>query len=56
MTEVPEVEVVSARRSLSSRISIVWIIPMTALLMALGVAWQIYADRGPVIEISFENA
>lgn len=38
------------------RISIVWIVPLAALLVVLFIAWRSYADRGPVIEISFENA
>ena len=52
----PDVPVKPARRSLFERISIVWVIPLVALLIALAVAWQSYADQGPVIEISFDNA
>lgn len=38
------------------RISIVWIVPLVALIVVLVIAWRSYAERGPVIEISFENA
>lgn len=38
------------------RISIVWIVPLAALIVVLVIAWRSYAERGPVIEISFENA
>ena len=34
----------------------VWLVPIAALLIALGVAWQSYSERGPLIEIVFENA
>ncbi|QYX58473.1 MlaD family protein [Roseovarius sp. SCSIO 43702] len=34
----------------------VWIVPLAALVVVLGVAWNAYAERGPLIEISFENA
>ncbi len=51
----PEVPTVR-RRSLWERASIVWMVPLTALIIALGVAWQNYANRGPLIEIAFEEA
>jgi len=53
--EIPEAEVQPARRSIWERMSIVWIVPLGALLLALALAWQAYSDRGPVIEISFAN-
>ena len=52
----PEIPVQSVRQSLFERASVVWLVPMAALLVALGVAWQSYSDRGPVIEISFQSA
>ncbi|MGR3321700.1 MAG: MlaD family protein [Pseudooceanicola sp.] len=52
----PNVPVEPVRRSLIERISIVWVIPALALIIALGVAWQSYQSRGPVIEIAFDNA
>ncbi|MEM6407788.1 MAG: MlaD family protein [Pseudomonadota bacterium] len=36
-------------------VSIVWVIPLIALAVALGVAWQSYSNQGPVITITFEN-
>lgn len=57
MTDTPpNVPIRPARRSFLERVSIVWIIPLAALVIALSVAWQSYADRGPLIEITFENA
>lgn len=56
MTDVPPVPVTTARRSLLDRVSVVWLVPFAALLIALGVAWQAWVDRGPLIEILFEDA
>ena len=57
MTDTPpNVPIRPARRSLLERLSVVWIVPIAALLIALGVAWQSYNDRGPLLEITFENA
>lgn len=57
MTDTPpQVPIQPARRSFLERVSIVWIIPLAALLIALGVAWQSYSDRGPLVEITFDNA
>ena len=52
----PEVQVTPARRSLWQRASVVWLVPLMALLIALGVAWQTYSSRGPLIEIAFPEA
>jgi paraquat-inducible protein B len=53
---IPDVEIATARRSLMDRASVVWLVPLAALAIALGVAWQSYSDRGPLIEIVFDNA
>jgi paraquat-inducible protein B len=56
MTDIPPVPVTTARRSLLDRVSVVWLVPLAALIIALGIAWQAWVDRGPVIEILFEDA
>ena len=56
MTNVPEVPVKTPERSIAERISIVWLIPFAALLIALGIAWQNYIDRGPLLTLEFESA
>lgn len=38
------------------RISAVWLIPVVALLIALGVAWRNHDARGPLVEIVFDDA
>ena len=56
MSDLPTPDLKPAPRSLLERVSIVWVVPLAALVIALGVAWQNYSDRGPVIRIAFENA
>ena len=51
----PEIEAPEAEGK-SRRISAVWLVPLLALLLALGVAWSTYARRGPTIDIVFDNA
>ena len=43
-------------RTFAERFSFVWLVPIAALLVSLWVAWQSYADRGPLIEIEFKQA
>lgn len=54
--KAPKVPVKSARKSLLERVSVVWIVPLLALAIVFGVAWQSYVDRGPVIRITFDSA
>lgn len=56
MNETPApVPIDPARESLLGRASIVWVIPLIALVIALAVAWQSYNDRGPLISVQFES-
>ena len=57
MAKTPtEVKIEPARSGgVFSQVSFVWFIPLIALAIALGVAWQSYSNRGPVITIEFEN-
>lgn len=54
--QVPQTPLEPAKRSLMQRVSIVWLIPLAALAIALGIAWQAYTERGALIEISFSKA
>ncbi len=38
------------------RVSLVWLLPLAAVLFAGWVLWQSYAQRGPLVEITFDNA
>ena len=37
-------------------ISWVWLMPVLAVLVALGMVWQTYANRGPMITVTFPSA
>ncbi|WP_146347777.1 MlaD family protein [Phaeobacter marinintestinus] len=37
-------------------LSVVWLVPILALIVSLGIAWRSYSDRGVLIHISFANA
>lgn len=52
----PPAPVEPARKSLLARLSVVWIVPALALAIALGVAWNSYVSRGPLLELVFDNA
>jgi len=54
MTDSPKPVPIEPQKSGVS-VSVVWIIPILALLVAFGVAWQSYAARGPLITIEFSN-
>lgn len=36
--------------------SLVWLVPLLALFLTIGVAWKTRADRGPVVEILLDSA
>lgn len=56
MTETPpDVSVKSARKLFLSGASIVWVIPLLALLAAFGVAWNSFNSRGPEIYVEFSK-
>lgn len=59
MSDTPKaakMDVRPAKTGAVKRLSLVWFVPLIALLVSLGVAYQNYADRGTFIEITFENA
>lgn len=49
----PQVE--APNRSFWRNVSVVWLVPLLALVVALGIAWQAYSDRGTLVEIRFET-
>ncbi|UWQ46630.1 MlaD family protein [Leisingera aquaemixtae] len=56
-TPEPATMKVSAQRPSPWRnLSLVWLVPLAALAVSLGVAWQAYSSRGVLIRITFENA
>ena len=51
-----QMTVTPPKRSTLRNVSWIWLVPLLALVVTLGVAWQTYADRGTLITISFQNA
>ncbi|EPX85041.1 MlaD family protein [Salipiger mucosus] len=51
-----DMKVESGRRSIWSNLSLVWIVPIAALVITLLIAWRSWSERGARIEIRFENA
>ncbi|MFW2590013.1 MlaD family protein [Sagittula sp. SSi028] len=61
MTDTPSgsprpIPVKPAKEGGLSSLSLVWLIPIFAVVAAIGVAWQNYASRGPLIEVRFAEA
>ncbi len=50
----PPVSIKPARQQVSGA-SFIWVIPLLALVVALGVAWQSYNARGPIIVVTFQD-
>ena len=51
-----EMKVTPPKKSFWRNLSFVWLVPLLALFVSLGIAWQNYADRGTLVTISFANA
>ncbi|MEF3048417.1 PqiB family protein [Pseudotabrizicola sp. L79] len=59
MTSAPEpaeMDIVTPGRSGWRNLSFVWLVPILALIVSLGVAWKTYSERGGLIEITFTTA
>lgn len=51
-----ELAVSTAPDPIWTRLSVIWLVPLFALAVTLGVAWKTYAERGELIEIDFADA
>jgi paraquat-inducible protein B len=51
--EIPEAVAVPPRRA---RFSPIWIVPILAIAVAIGIAWERFASEGPTITITFKSA
>lgn len=56
MIEPAEPDIEPARRGVFRNLSLVWLVPIAALVVSLGLAWQSYSQRGVAITITFPNA
>lgn len=46
----------TAARAAQAGINVIWLVPIIALVVTLGIAWNAYAERGEVIEVEFADA
>jgi len=53
--DIPELPREQPRRRVSG-VSAVWLVPLAALIVAIGAGISAYNDRGPVIRIAFDSA
>jgi paraquat-inducible protein B len=51
-----ELDIRPARASFWRNLSFIWLVPVLALAVSLGLAWQSYSQRGVAIEVTFANA
>lgn len=59
MTDLDTPDSVADPVVISSRgggVSLIWLVPVFALLLGAGITWQYYGNLGPVITITFESA
>lgn len=56
MTQPPDMDIQPARQSFWRNLSPVWLVPVLAVAVSLGIAWQSFADRGVLVDITFQNA
>lgn len=59
MTDQPEpaeMKTETAPDPIWTRLSVIWVVPILALVVTLGIAWKTYADRGELIEIDLADA
>ncbi|MFK7891467.1 MAG: intermembrane transport protein PqiB [Granulosicoccus sp.] len=52
----PATSKIQQDRTLSSRLSLAWLLPIAAAAFAGWVIWESYSKRGPLVEILFDNA
>lgn len=46
----------TARRAAQAGVNVIWLVPILALVVTLGIAWNAYSGRGAVIEVEFDDA
>lgn len=56
MSEPMVMDVTPPKRSFWRNLSPIWLVPILAAIVTLGIAWQNYSKRGTLVEITFQNA
>lgn len=46
----------TAVRAAKAGVNLIWLVPIFALVVTLAIFWNSYSNRGPVIEVEFEDA
>lgn len=46
----------TAVRAAQAGVNVIWLVPIVALLVTLGIAWNAYSGRGTLIEVEFADA
>ncbi len=54
--DTPRMEIEPPRRSPWRNLSLVWLVPVLALVVSLGIAWKSFSDRGTLVTIILPNA
>jgi paraquat-inducible protein B len=53
---IPDVQIDPPRHSPWRNLSVIWLVPILAIVVALGIAWKNYSDRGTLVSITFTTA
>ena len=56
LPDLPQMDVDPPSPSIFRNLSVVWLVPLLALLISFGVAWKSYSDRGVLITIALPDA
>ncbi len=54
--DVPVPEVTGPNQSPWRNLSLVWLVPIAAIVISLGIAWSSFSNRGTLVTISFQTA
>ncbi|MGV8985832.1 MAG: intermembrane transport protein PqiB [Cypionkella sp.] len=55
-TDHPSLDILPRPERALTRFSVVWVVPLLALIVSLAVAWRTYEDRGTLVEVVFADA
>jgi paraquat-inducible protein B len=56
LPDLPDMDITPAKRSPWRNLSFIWIVPILALVISMGVAWQSYNNKGALVTIVFKDA
>lgn len=54
--DLPTPEITPVPKRFWANVSVVWVVPILALIVSLGLAWSTYSSRGELITITFTDA